>query len=381
MTLREPQQGMTLILVIGVIATLLILSTALVGLIWNTRHSTSTTVTQVKAFNVAEAGLDAGQQALWLNWPSTPSPSPSPSVTPSAFQSNFLTYPAPVSGPFIDVKFYDDDNNLANPGIRQEYTYDQNGNGYMWIVSRAATGARAAKVMALVQKVQYKPTIKSGVAIVTTGPLDVSGTGNQPVIGLDPPATAASVYAGTYTPSGQPDLQSGIGDPIQGTTTAQITGTGGVFPDEVLMNLIAAANGAGKEYATATDVPTSAWSSDPRIVVIDSGGIDLKDVPNTDPASSPSTIWSENNPGILIVSYGDLTSTGQKKTLYGIVYVNNGLVLGGNAEFHGMVVALGSAVMHGTRAIDYNQSVMDSLNKPITLSVKQVPNTWRELTP
>jgi hypothetical protein len=375
------QRGSTLILVIGIVATLLILGAALVALTVNMMHGTSTEVTQVKAFNVAEAGLDAGQQALWLNWPATASPTPSPAVTPSVFRSNFpkSSYPDPASGQFIDVAFYDDTLNPANPDIRRGVSFDENGNGRMWIESRGATGPRAAKVMALAQKVQYQPVIQGNVALATQGLLDTDGGGSQPVFGLDPPATAASVYCGSYLIKNNTDIQPGISNPpITGATADAVSQ---IFPDEVLMYLIATANGAGKEYATAVDVPAAAWSTDPRIIVIDSGGIDLKDAPNTDPSSSPATIWSENNPGILIVLDGNLESTGQNKTLYGIVYLNSGLILGGNAEFHGMVVARASAWLHGTRSINYNQTVMDNLNKPITLSVKLVPNTWRELHP
>jgi hypothetical protein len=374
------QQGATLVMIIGIIATLLILSAAMIGVVWNTRHATSSGVTQVKAFNIAEAGLDAGQQALWLNWP-TASSTVLPSVPADAFRSEFASYPDPRTGQFIDVQFFDNTGSITNPGINMNSHRDENGpggtaDGYMWVVSRASTGTRSAKVMSLVQKVQYQPTIKSGVAIATAGLLDLRGTGNQPVIGLDPPATAASAYCGTLSQSGQPDVQSGIGT-VTGTTQDMITQE--IFPDEVLTNLIAAANGAGKEYPTINDVPASAWASTPRIIVIDSGGIDLKKVPDTDPVGSPSTIWSQDDPGILIVMGGDLNSTGQNKTLYGIVYLESGLILGGNAEIHGMVVARTSAWAHGTRAIVYNQNVLDNLNKPVVLSVKQVPNTWREL--
>ena len=46
-----------------------------------------------------------------------------------------------------------------------------------------------------------------------------------------------------------------------------------------------------------------------------------------------------------------------------------------------MVVAEGWGNLHGTRAVHYNQNVIDNLQRPLTLSVKLVPNTWRELQP
>ena len=125
------------------------------------------------------------------------------------------------------------------------------------------------------------------------------------------------------------------------------------------------------------------FATDPRIIIIESGDVDAKDLPDTDvdPATGLDTVWSEADPGILVVLNGSFDQTGQHKTIYGIVYVVNGFVLGGNAEVHGMVVAKGWGDLHGTRAVVYNQNVIDNLQRPLTLCVKLVPNTWRELQP
>ena len=363
------QRGSSLILIMGVIATLAILAAAIVMLTVNMQGATATDRTQSKAFNIAEAGLDAGQSALWVNWPTTTAPT----VDAATFRAQFSTseFPNPKSGSFIDVQFYDDDGNLSNPGTRTQYDYDENQNGRMWIESTAATGKRAAKVMALVNKVDYQLQIMPGVALATAGTLTVKGTGNQAVVGYDPPATAASVYDGTFDPNGQAYMQDGT--TRNDNTTADYINQN-IFPTEVLGNLIQAAG--AKHYATQAQIPDSAWSTDPRIIVIDGGGVNAKDIPNTD----GSTVWTEDHPGILIVLNGDMDDTGQKKTIYGIVYLATGLLLRGNAEIHGMVVAMGSADCRGTRAVCYNGNVINNLNKPTTLSVTVVPNTWRELS-
>jgi hypothetical protein len=48
-----------------------------------------------------------------------------------------------------------------------------------------------------------------------------------------------------------------------------------------------------------------------------------------------------------------------------------------------MVVAKGEAKINGTRAVFYNPTVMANLGLqgPLTLTVRRVPNTWRELQP
>jgi len=361
------QDGATLILIVGVVATLAILAAAMVALSANVQRNTSATRTQSKAFNVAEAGLDAAAGAALQ-------------VDPTTFAAQFSSseFPAPASGQFVDVEFFDDDAAddqppSANPGMNTAYNYDKNNNGHMWIVSRGATGSRAAKVQALVKKITFDMLIREGVALFTEGELEINGTGNKPVVGLDPPAMAASVYArGPQTINGNGALEPGTSLNPDTTTTLN-----DVFPADTLAYLIEAATAAGKYYQTQADVPAGEWSSDPRIIVIDHGGVDAKKIPNTDGGSS---VWTEDHPGILIVLNGDMSSIGQKKTIYGVVYIVNGLVLRGNAEIHGMCVAQGSAELSGTRAVNYNANVIANLNRPQILSVKLVPNTWRELS-
>jgi type II secretory pathway pseudopilin PulG len=355
------ERGATLILIMGVVAALAILAAAMTVLTVNVQHNTATARTQGKAFNVAEAGVDAGQAALWASWPADATAGSSLQVDPTTFKQQFSTveFPDPTTGQFIDVRFYDDDGNSVNPGMNMAYNYDFNNNGQMWIVSRGATGSRAAKVQTLVKKVIFDMRVREGVALYTDGVLGTKGTGNQPVVGLDPPAVAASVYArGGWNGNGTTTLTD-------------------VFPDEVLANLIETAVGAGKYYARQSDIPAGAWSTQPRIIVIEQGGVNAKDMPDTD----GSSVWSEDYPGVLIVLSGDMNQTGQKKTIYGIVYLMDGVLLRGNAEIHGMCIAKGSADLRGTRAINYNANVIANLNRPVVLSVKQVGNTWRELHP
>jgi hypothetical protein len=380
---RNDQRGAALVLIIGVIAALAILAAAMVALTANAQHNTATHRTQSKAFNIAEAGLDAGQAVLWANWPDPEDAAAGtlPSVDTTVFRSQFdaAEFPDPATGQFISVSFYDDDGDLDNPGIEKpKKDYDANRNGYIWIVSRGATGGRAAKVQALVKKETFDLLIKEGVALFTNGLLDCRGNGNQPVIGLDPPASFASVYAGPPPPQYQTaDIEAGIA--VNPDTTTELSD---IFPDDTLAYIIEAAVGATKYYQTQADIPVAAWSSTPRIIVVDHGGVDMKDVPDTDVDDSGNpTIWSEDDPGILVVLSGDLTNIGQKKSIYGVVYLMDGVWLEGNAEIHGMCIAATSADVRGTRAANYNANVLANLNRPQVLSVRLVPNTWRELRP
>jgi hypothetical protein len=379
------ETGATLVLVVGVIAALSILSSALIMLGMNVAQNTGAQTQEVKAFNVAEAGLDTGQATLWAAWPG-PSAT-EPSVDAGAFQAQFpsSTFPDPASGPFIDVQFFDDDGEpLPTPGINRAAHVDQNDNGIMWIESTGATGGGSAKVMACVQKVSRDLQIRDGVAIYSEGDVEIKGTGNQPVVGLDPPATAAQVLAGGNIDfNGNSDVEGGVG--LEEYTEATLQD---VFPTEILLSIIE----SGKSFTNwsaytswkSAHPGVEPFATDPRIIIIENGDVDAKSLPDTDvdPANTKlDTVWSEEDPGILVVLNGSFNQTGQKKTIYGIVYVVNGMILGGNAEIHGMVVAKGWANLHGTRAVDYNPNVIANLQRPLTLSVKLVPNTWRELDP
>ena len=132
-------------------------------------------------------------------------------------------------------------------------------------------------------------------------------------------------------------------------------------------------------FTNAAAAPVGAWSSEPRIIVIENGNVDQY-VPDTETDSNGAdSIWSAAHPGILIVLNGNVDCNGQKKKLYGVVYIVGGVLLTGNAEIHGMVLAKGAVDLRGTRAVNYNQEVISNLNKPVIQSVRVRPGTWREL--
>lgn len=369
------ERGSSLILILGVVAALAVLAAALVILTLNVQHNTARHTTQARTFNVAEAALDAGQAAAWVNWPSVDT-----TVTlPGDFESQFPAsdFPRPTSGSFATVTYYDDDGSGApSPGMDLNAHADVNANNLMWIVAEANSGGRRAKIMALVEKITYTVTLKEGVALYTDSDGIFKGTGNQPVLGVDPPAPSAVAYVrGDIDQNGQSDISNITMNPD--TTTTMST----VFPDEILVALIEKSKGDGKYFTNASGIPSGIWTTDPRVVVVENGDVDLKDLPNTDTdANGADSIWSADHPGILIVLNGNVGCSGQKRQLYGIVYILGGVLLTGNAEIHGMVVAKGVVDLRGTRAVNYNQDVISNLNKPVIQSVRIVPGTWRELS-
>jgi len=365
----QSEGGSTLILVVGVVATLAILSSAMVALAVNVQHNTMTDRMQTTAFTVAEAGVDTMQSVLWRTWPST-----------QALRDG-LQVPTSVAGGSLTWAVYDDDG-LTPPGIRRTYTFDQNLNGVVWIESRGVYGQRAAKVMVCVRQVPTSLNILGNVAIYTQSDMTLNGAGSQPVVAFEGGATGASVYVrGHLTWNGSTDLATGV--VLNPDTTMTIPD---IVPDETLLALIRTAEAAGKRYVNQAAVPAAAWSSSPRVIVINQGNVDLKAIPNTDTPGSGgtlTTIWSEANPGVLILlnTAGKVYVSGNSVIGYGIVYSLGNIDFSGNPTWHGMVLGSGTSVLSGTRAVVYNPNVIANLNQPIILSVQQVANTWRELKP
>ncbi len=100
----ESQQGIALIMVIGVITVVLLFGASLAMLMVNDKGASYDVTARAKAFNVAEAGLDMGMYSLSSTWPSTPpsAGTPVPLCTPLASMFPATSFPA-SSGKVFDT--------------------------------------------------------------------------------------------------------------------------------------------------------------------------------------------------------------------------------------------------------------------------------------
>jgi hypothetical protein len=65
---------------------------------------------------------------------------------------------------------------------------------------------------------------------------------------------------------------------------------------------------------------------------------------------------------------------------YGVIYCDGTLVKAtGTADFYGMVICKEIADLRGTMDVHYDDRCIVNLLDRWTLTVKLVPNTWREL--
>ena len=93
------------------------------------------------------------------------------------------------------------------------------------------------------------------------------------------------------------------------TAAVEFAQTSGTMP----ISLVSSAS--TKDVTRLRDLKTSARDQlmiDPRIIIIENGDVDAKDLPDTDvdPATGRDTVWSEADPGILVVLNGGFNQTG-----------------------------------------------------------------------
>jgi len=386
------ERGSALILLLGVIAALATLAVAIVALTANVQSATSKDRSRAKAFNVAEAGLDLGQQQLDKSWPLAGT-TVSPLVT-----SDFLALKITVDGQpqtFLDssefpgligrVDMYDNpwaDGYHAPYSAANPPSFDQTNDGLMYVRSVARVGKKTAGVQAQVSLVPLPSRLPPDILLYTDGPLDLNGLGSGVgssdekvpfgVIGEDETATVYADPANTvkHPPTMNFPDNKNVFQAWKPTTVNAQT----VFP--ALDDYVAKAFIAGKEYANEEAfLDAGGWdaanSSDPHLVVIDDGDIQLPNTPGY-------TIWSQARPGYLIVLNGDVIIPGQQ-TFYGLIYCKNAFEEKGTPQIFGVVIALESAKLNGDRSLIKDPTVMANLDSVVPSTVRIVPGTWSEL--
>lgn len=395
---REREAGMTLVLVIGVIATLAIMAAGLVVLTANVQSNTAHERTRTKAFDVAEGALDVGMNTLAVKWPSGTNPAPTWNVT--SFRSlgqfaNAAEYPNPNTGlgAFSGVQFYDDDQSDGGYNVSTSPHTDANNNDMMWLVARGATGVRVAVVQAKVHRNPINTSFPHGIALYVGGSLDINSVGNikKGMVHIEDQGSAASVngYATTFGSQVTADVfDSGIsphvvnpaiGDPPVVPPIASLIDPG------IISGITALAQSMGRYYDVTQGDAIPADKS--GICVIRTDGAHPVDLGN----DSINTLTS---PGILLILRQHTAAPDPEPTppvtfdmggngvFYGVLYVEGTCDTShGTPVVHGMLACVTNMTMKGTPDVYYNDSVIANLSNKWTLTVSLVANTWRELQP
>ncbi len=382
------QRGAGLIVIIGVIAALGTLAAALVVLVSNVQSNTYKDRMRAKAFNVTEAAVDAGMYELNAAWPTASGTGPDFTATAwtTAFRGEFDTaeFPDPASGQFVVVDYYDNqatiDKNLKWD-MGQPTDANQPDNR-MYIEAQSGVGPKATRIQALVERIPYTTNFPRGIALCAGGDLYSNGGGNNPKIYVEVPPPVDVVPGGVTSVH--------VGGAIEAPSVtqtppiAQFTGAAALSPSEVFSpalidGLTQLAKNHGRYFTSAAAADASPvdpeWAPAGGIsglCVIDSaGGYTIRGDYN-----------SEAQPGILLVLGGGDFDYGGGGDYYGVIYVE-GQVLKGHGVYgvHGMLVVDSDDDMRGTTDLFYNDNCIANLLNRFSLTVKQVPDTWREIDP
>lgn len=396
---RDSQQGATLLLVIGVIAALAVLASALVFLIGNASANTARDRYRAKAFNMAEAAIDQALYTVGTSWPLTVD-AQFTADQKSAFLARFADPEFPRKD--VSITYFDNvsGSTAANPTPR-----DSNKDNLIYIEAQASVGGQKARIQTMAQPVYFRPNLPPGIAVATDGsigcnsinaPIGVHDTGDG--------QTAVTVQAGgkienknsngTVCDSNYPASNQLAYQPVPLVDS--------ILDQVTLQQFIATAKANGQFYS---DIPAEqAKTGVDKAQPVPTSGVPLGVVVIELNPASPGFAYNGGDsyntvdaPGILMVVgpgtmypdqyltpsdyYSKGIVTGGNSTYTGLIYTDGPISGSGTIDIIGMVLAKGDTTLAGSRTVKYSDAVVKNLAKAAQLSAQVVPNTWRQIHP
>ncbi|MBN1321044.1 MAG: hypothetical protein JXA87_09400 [Thermoleophilia bacterium] len=394
------ETGAVIVVVMMFVMVFLIVGLSLYFLVASQTRATETERTDVKSFNVAEAGVDAGMLALKLGWPvkDTDSVTLDLELLKSTLQgdpslSGLWDPRNPVE--FIQVDVYDNVDASGNttwipnmdPATRVYWDSNDMGGGVfgdnmMFVDATANVDNDRHRILILAEQNVWQLKFPLDMALCA-GDVDQQGAKALGLAIEDGPP--ASYYV--EDPAGWDEVT------WDDDYTFTMSGSPGLFDqvlNDAMMNaLVGIANEQGCYYTD--DDPAEAFlrSGDANGKVV---YIDINDGSAVDISANlhDHTIGTEEQPVVVVIDTRDSPAT---DTI--------GWDMTGNAEFYGILITLGDAQLKGTcsnhgavycegllssngqgkyEEIYYNLKVIQNINRKYTLSVSIVPNTWEEYT-
>jgi hypothetical protein len=395
------QNGATLLIIIGIAAALAVMTASLVFVVGTMQSNTADSRTREKAATVGEAAMDGQMYALALNWPETASPDPVPDLDTARIRAQFPTDEFPNStGDLVAAVYYDDSDTNGDSVVDiNDAHWDADGNRQMYVESQGKVLGRATRFQALVERTFVDTTFPHGIAVYDGGSLGSNGQGNNPKITVyDSGGYEVSGYVngmiGTLGNDQEREVFQSTINVVDPTTVATVPPLSSLLPDSTILQVIAMAKGMGRYYNVANGDTMPADLSGICVIRVNdgttvdlSGGINMDDGPLAVPSASdepgilfvlgpePGTPGTNTGPNIKINQPGN-------DKFYGVFLTDGQLDFAhGTPAFFGMAVFLSYVDMRGTCDIKYDDSAITKLMDRWTLSVRLVPNTWREIQP
>ncbi len=379
------ENGSMIVIAMMFVLIFIAMGVALYWLIGSQMRATETERTDVKAFNVAEAGIDAGMLALKLAWPTESGqqvPVDNALLKTSIQGDETLSKLWDPNNPseFIDVQIYDNvdaagnTTSVPNPDITTRQLWDSNHDGRMFVDASANVDNDRPRILIQAEKQKWELTFPQTMALYANV-VDSNGQGMG--IALEN-GTPPALYDVHYSLGKGIDPKANV-EPVDSPTSFD-----DIFNDALCRALEGLAVSQGTYYTSAAKAQTDLVSGklNGKVVYID--------VATAIEIASSKQIGTEDQPIAVVIDTRDAPA---------------GTIVGwdmkGSADFWGILVTIGNSILRGTcsthgalycsgtlknagngssEELYYNAKVIMNINREYTISVNIVPNTWEEYT-
>ncbi len=390
------ERGAIMVIVVMFIMIFLILGVGLYWLIASQTRATETERTDVKSFNVAEAGVDAGMLALKLTWPSSSSSSV---VVDAALLKETLQNDNPAlwdpsrsdASEFLQVEVYDNstisgETVTVPPDVDQRVYWDANvmddgtiGDGIMFVDASSNVDDDRHRILIMAERQGWEFAFPRGLALYSN---EVASNGQG--FGIEIENGSGPVYYQVHDALGK-----GInpGDGVSTLPSAEYEDEDKVqdFDSFFTPDLSKAAEILAKQQGSYFTDSLSAQT------YLNSGKANGKVVYIKSPTGVTITgskqIGTVAAPVVVVIDTPDgSTNTWDMKgsaDLYGVLVTVGDSALYGTCSIHGALYCSGSLLNKGTgntAELNYNDQVLINIKRQYVISVNVVPNTWEEYT-
>jgi hypothetical protein len=409
------EEGSTLVLVMGIAATLAILGITLVAVVANAQENTLRERTRAKSFHVAEAALDAAMANISPRWPG---PSDVPVAFPVvSFADQFrppdgqtAEYPGPSSAdvPSVSVAYYDDKDTNGDQLINAADSHvDSDDNGMMYIDVQAQVLNRTSRIRVKVQRTYFQPQVPADEVLWCGGALQNSGGGGgvMPKVTIengnplnDPEGIqgAVDVLGGienypAIIDTDHIDVQYGDStDPLHDDPRSLEDAFPKVARDEIIKTAMAGGRYFDSKNTLPGKTPLETAEASPLSAYGGPGLAGLTVIrQTTDPIQTYQLnggvpLNTESSPGFLMLLGGINFKIGGTAAFYGLLFVDGTVdVDKGTPSIHGALFCTGNVDFRGTCNLMFNYLALANglSSQTLPATVCMVPNTWRELQP
>ena len=378
------QQGIVIIAAMVFIMIFAILGGALYWLVYSQTRATDTERVDVKAFNVAEAGVDAGMLDLRLNWPrrSTDVATVDNALLKTTLQNTTSGLWDPKRSPvseFLQVTIYDNVDHLTGDTTTVADSlapkWDSNNDGQMFVDSTGNVGDDRHRILILAQRQKWQLAFPANLAL-WAGVVDSNGQGLEIRIEDGTPPIYYDVH----------DAQHKGLDPIPPSDVLAATPTS--FENVVSTQTRQALMKIAQDQHTYFSGATAADDASAFLASANAGGKVVYIKSTTAVTISGNTqVGSVDEPVVCVID----TPDGSDNTwdfkgtadFYGIMVTVGNSTLRGTTGVHGAMYCSGTLANMGNGQcgeINYNEKCINNINGQYVIDVNIVPNTWEEYT-